>query len=256
MPDAVRTAVVTGASSGLGAEIACALGGLGWRVAIGARREARLAEVAGRVKTAGGEAFAHPLDVSEAASIEEFFDAVEERLGPADVVVNNAGLSIPGRLHDLAAQDVRYELSVNLIAPMLVCRRAIPPMLARGGGGDLVFIGSDAARLPRPQQVAYSAAKAGMEALSQALGMELEGTGIRCTVVRPGPALSEYAAGWAPEKIEELVGYWQHFGLQRHLSAMPVDAVARAVVVAVTSPPGIHYHTIELQPEAPRGDRG
>ncbi len=250
-PPAVRTAVVTGASSGLGADIALALGALGWRIAIGARRTDRLDEVARQVAKQGGEPFAHALDVSENASIERFFDAVEERFGPADVVVNNAGLSIPGRVHELSAEDIRYELTVNLVAPHLVCRRAIPPLLAKGKGGDLVFISSDAGRLPRPQQAPYSAAKAGLEVFSHALAMELEGTGIRCTIVRPGPAFSEYAASWPEGKIEELVEYWQHWGLQRHLGTMPSDAVARAVVVAVTSPPGVIFDTIEVQPEAP-----
>ena len=262
-PMPTRTAVVTGASSGLGAEIALALGGLGWRVAIGARRTERLDAVAHQLADKGGEPFAHALDVSENESIERFFDAVEARFGAADVVVNNAGLSIPGRIHELSAEDIRYELSVNLVAPMLVCRRAIPPLLAKGAkgakgaegatgaGGDLVFISSDAGRLPRPQQAPYSSAKAGLEAFSHALAMELEGSGIRCTVVRPGPAYSEYAASWPEGKIEELLEYWQHWGLQRHLGTMPSDAVARAVVMAVTSPPGVIFDTIELQPEAP-----
>jgi NADP-dependent 3-hydroxy acid dehydrogenase YdfG len=242
---------VTGASSGLGAEIAVSLAELGWRVAVGARREDRLADTAARVEAAGGEAFAHSLDVSDGASVDGFFDALEQRFGAADVVVNNAGLSIPGRIHELAARDIEYELRVNLTGPALVCRRAIGPMLAAGAPGDLVFISSDAARLPRPQQALYSAAKAGLENLARSIGMELEGTGVRSTIVRPGPAFSEYAAGWGEEKIVELLGYWQHFGLQRHGGTMPSDAVARAVVVAVTSPRGVHFDTIEVQPEAP-----
>jgi len=246
-----RTAVVTGASSGLGAEIGVALGELGWRVAIGARREDRLTETAKRIEGAGGEPFTHALDVASTASIERFFAAVEKRFGAADVVVNNAGLSIPGRLQDLSAEDIQYELTVNLAGPAQVCRRAIPPLLEQGSIGDLVFVSSDAARQPRPQQALYSAAKAGLESLARALGMELEGSGIRCTVVRPGPAFSEYAATWGPEKITELLDYWKHFGLQRHAGTMPTDSVARAVVVAVTSPRGIHFDTIEVQPEAP-----
>ncbi len=252
---AIRTAAVTGASVGIGAEIALALGALGWRVAVGARREARLAEVAREVTARGGEGFAQVLDVSESDSIERFFDAVEGRFGPADVVVNNAGLSIPGRLFELSSEDIRYELSVNLAAPMLVCRRAIPPLLERGRGGDLIFVSSDAARLPRPQQTPYSAAKAGVEVLAHGLGMELEGTGIRCTIVRPGAVLSEYAAGWGEQRIAELLDYWRHWGLQRHPGVLPAASVARAVVAAVTSPPGVAFDTIEIQPEAPRTAR-
>jgi NADP-dependent 3-hydroxy acid dehydrogenase YdfG len=81
--------------------------------------------------------------------------------------------------------------------------------------------------------------------------MELEGTGIRCTIVRPGPAISEYAAGWNKDEIPALLAYWQRFGLQRHGGVMSPAAVARAVVLAVTTPPGAHLDTIEVQPEAP-----
>ena len=204
-----RTAIVTGASSGLGAEIACALGELGWRVAIGARRDERLRETAERIEAAGGSALAHALDVSSMESIDRFFDAVESRFDCADVVVNNAGLSIPGLLHELEPKDLAYELTVNLIGPTWVCRRALPPLLASGRAGDLVFVSSDAARQPRPQQATYSAAKAGLESLARAVGMELEGSGVRCTVVRPGPAFSEYAATWGAERITGLLEYWK-----------------------------------------------
>jgi NADP-dependent 3-hydroxy acid dehydrogenase YdfG len=249
-----RTAVVTGASSGLGVGIARALGALGYRVAVGARREARLADTARDVEAAGGQAFAHALDVADPGSVDLFFDAVEKRFGRADIVVNNAGLSHPGRVQDLDPADIAHEISVNLLGSIQVTRRALKPLLEARVRGDIVFITSDAARQPRPQQSIYTATKSGLEGFSRALGMELEGTGIRATIVRPGPAVSEYAATWDPAVIADLVEYWKHFGLQRHLGVMPADAVARAVVLAVTTPPGVHLDTIEVQPESPTGD--
>jgi NADP-dependent 3-hydroxy acid dehydrogenase YdfG len=81
--------------------------------------------------------------------------------------------------------------------------------------------------------------------------MELEGTGVRCTIVRPGPAYSEYAAGWGADRIAELMQYWKRWGLQRHAGVMPPESVARAVVLAVTTPRGTCLDTIEVQPEAP-----
>ena len=250
-PPARRRAVVTGASSGLGVAIACALGALGWQVAVGARRTDRLEETGARVESAGGAAFAHALDVASPDSVDAFFAAVEAHWGPADVVVNNAGMNTPGRLQDLSYEDVSGEVAVNLVGPMHVAQRALRPLLASRSRGDLVFVSSDAARQPRPQQSVYTATKAGLEALARALSMELEGTGIRCTTVRPGPAQSEYAASWDPGKIMELLPYWQRFGLQRHAAMMPGEAVARAVVMAVTTPPGVYLDTIEVQPEAP-----
>jgi NADP-dependent 3-hydroxy acid dehydrogenase YdfG len=248
-----RTAVVTGASSGLGVDIARALGALGWRVALGARREARLRETAGKVEAAGGEAFVHVLDVADSASVEAFFLAVEKQFGLVDVVINNAGLSHPGRVHELDAKRIAEEISVNLLGSIQVTRRALASLIAAGAPGDVVFITSDAARQPRPQQSIYTATKAGLEGFARALAMELEGTGIRSTIVRPGPAVSEYASTWGEEKITELLSFWRHFGLQRHLGVMPGDAVARAVIMAVTTSPGVRLDTIEVQPESPTG---
>jgi NADP-dependent 3-hydroxy acid dehydrogenase YdfG len=245
-------AVVTGASSGIGGAIAPALGALGWAVAVGARRTDRLADTAAAVDAAGGEAFAHALDVADPKSVDVFVDAAEETLGSIDVVVNNAGMSVPGALHRIRPDDLRREVATNLLGPMLVSRRAIASMLDRGAGGDLVFISSDATRNPRPRMSTYSATKAGVELLARSLSMELEGTGIRSTIVRVGPTLSEFGVGWDPVLLEELMEFWPRFGLQRHPGVLDADAVARAVVFAVTAPGGTHLDTIEVQPEAPR----
>jgi NADP-dependent 3-hydroxy acid dehydrogenase YdfG len=250
-PSEPRTVVVTGASAGLGKAIACAFGELGWSVAVGARRLDRLNETAAEVERRGGTAFAHVLDVADPESVERFFDASEKQLGVATAVVNNAGLSYPGLAHELRTDSLAHEVAVNLLGPMYTCRRAIPAMLKKGAGGDLVHISSDASVHARPQQSTYTATKSGLEGYHRALAMELEGTGIRSTVVRPGPALSEYASSWDAEKIPALLAYWQHYGLQRHGGVMSADAVARAVVLAVTTPRGVVLDTIEVQPEAP-----
>jgi NADP-dependent 3-hydroxy acid dehydrogenase YdfG len=245
-------AIVTGASAGIGRAIAPALGELGWAVAVGARRTDRLEETAAEVDTAGGEAFAHHLDVTNTGSVDTFVDAAERALGPVDVLVNNAGMSVPGALHRVAADDLRREVATNLLGPLLMSRRAIASMLDRGSGGDLVFISSDATRNARPRMAAYSATKAGVELLARSLAMELEGTGIRATTVRVGPTLSDFGTGWDPDQVEELMEFWPRYGLQRHPGLLEPDAVARAVVFAVTAPEGMHLDTIEVQPEAPR----
>jgi NAD(P)-dependent dehydrogenase (short-subunit alcohol dehydrogenase family) len=247
-----RTAVVTGASSGLGVAIAEGLGALGWRVAVGARRLERLEDTARRVDEAGGRGFAHELDVADPDSVDRFFGAVEAELGVADVVVNNAGLSHPGLLKDATPEAIGEEIAVNLAGPAYVCRRALGPLYAGGLRGDFVFISSDAKRWPRPHQAIYTATKAGLEGLAAALALEFEGTGLRSTVIRVGPAMSEYAATWGEALITQLVQRWQHFGLQRHLAIMPAEAIARAVVTAVTTPEGVRVDTLEVQPEAPR----
>ncbi len=152
-----RIVVVTGASSGIGATLARALAKRGDRVAIGARRPGRLKEVEDVIRKSGGTVFSHPLDVTDLDSITDFFAATRDALGPVDVAVNNAGLSLPGWLHESDPEDLAREIATNLLGPMLVSRCVLPSMLEREFG-DLVFIGSDNADNPRPQQSGYSAA--------------------------------------------------------------------------------------------------
>jgi NADP-dependent 3-hydroxy acid dehydrogenase YdfG len=246
-----RMVVVTGASSGIGRAIALACGRRGWRVAIGARRVERLEDAAAEIRAAGGEVLAHRLDVTDAASIAGFVAAAEDALGPVDVLVNNAGIASPGWLDQIPVEALEREVATNLLGPLLTSRLVVGSLKARRAGGDVVFVTSDATRHPRPRMAAYTATKAGLEALAHALAMELEGTGIRATTVRVGPTMSEFGFGWPASDIEDLMGYWPRFGLQRHGGVLDVSAVADAVLTVLTAPPGVHLDTIEVQPEAP-----
>src|SRR5438105_3124153 len=116
---AVRTAAVTGASSGIGRAVAVALGALGWNVGLGARRLDALATTAELVELEGGTAVSHPLDVTDPASVDAFFGAVESRLGPVDALVNNAGMAVPGLLVDTDPDDLAREVDTNLLGPLL-----------------------------------------------------------------------------------------------------------------------------------------
>jgi len=247
-PPESRTVVVTGASSGIGEATARALGALGWPVAIGARRIDRLKEIAGTIERAGGSAFHHPLDVSVPQSIDDFFDAVEKELGSADVVVNNAGVGIPRLLHEADVEELQTEIAINLLGPMLVSRRAIPAMVEKGRG-DLVFISSHNAVAPRTFQAGYTASKAGVEGLARVLQMELEGTGVRSTIVRPGATGSEFGASYGPELSRRILASWKHWGIIRQLHWMPAESVARAVVSVLTAPPGMHLDLVQVMPE-------
>lgn len=247
-----RVAVVTGASAGMGAVIARTLAARGLRVALGARRAERLDELAAKIEAEGGAAIALPLDVGRAASVDAFFDATESRFGPVDVVVSNAGTCTPKLLHETECSDLQAQVATNLLGPMYVARRAIPSMREREKG-DLVFISSESARVPRPFQAAYSASKAGVETLAQTLSMELEGTGVRVATVRMGPTATEFGSDWDEKTLHRILASWKHFGLQRHLHFLDPQVIADAVVHAITAPRGAAIAIVELQPAAPVG---
>ncbi len=246
-----RVSIVTGASAGIGAAIARSLVAEGWPVALGARRPERLEKVGDELGSRGVPVLVRSLDVADPGSIRSFFEATERELGPVEVVVNNAGLCTPGLLHEVGEDDLVYEVAANLVGPMLLARRAVASMLAGGRRGDLVFVSSENAVRPRPHQVAYTATKSGLEGLARSLRMELEGTGIRSTIVRPGPTGTEFGRDWKPGVLEALLGSWQYWGVQRHLRWMPPEHVAAAVLTAVQAPPGTHLDEIQLMPEGP-----
>jgi NADP-dependent 3-hydroxy acid dehydrogenase YdfG len=250
---APRVALVTGASSGLGAATAIAFGQLGWPVALGARRADRLDAVAGQVERAGGTAFAHGLDVTEAASVDAFASAAEAKLGPADVIVSNAGIARAGRLPELAIEEIQAELETNLLGPMRLVRRLLPSLLERRSG-DICFVTSLNAVLPRPYQLGYTASKAGLEAAVRTLQMELEGSGVRASIVRPGPAQTEMGHDWDPELQRELLTEWERWGILRHLHFMQPEQLAEAVVTTVTAPPGVHLDLVQINPAKPAAD--
>jgi NADP-dependent 3-hydroxy acid dehydrogenase YdfG len=266
MPGEPRTALITGASSGIGAAIALEMAALGWKISIGARRADRLAQTAEKARAEGAAAVhAGALDVTDDASVEGFFEASESALGIADVIVNNAGASRFHWLEQTDAQWLRSEVETNLIGPMLVTHRALAPLLAAGAAGDVVMVSSDAARRPRPGQLAYGASKAGLENYADALSAALEGSGVRVIKVRLGPALSEFAVGWdlSPEAMQARTEYWASFGLrdarmvaQRNLGLLMPQDVARQVVHAVTQPRHVLLDTIELQPAVPQKKKG
>jgi NAD(P)-dependent dehydrogenase (short-subunit alcohol dehydrogenase family) len=104
---------------------------------------------------------------------------------------------------------------------------------------------------PRPSMVAYVTSKWALEGYVRTLQMELEGTGVRATVLRPGPTQTAMGLDWDPDTTTEILSEWARWGLARHASFMPPAGVARAVLAAVDMPRGTYVSTIELQPEAP-----
>ena len=243
-----RTAIVTGASSGIGAATAIELARMGVHVALGARRESRLRQVVEAIAESGGHAFAHPLDVTDLKSIDAFCSAAERELGEVDVLINNAGENRAGLIHEVSPEHLRSDVEINLLGAIWMTRRVLPGMLERRRG-DVIFIGSDSATHPRPYQSAYAAAKAGLETFARVLEMETEGTGVRSIVVRVGPTGSEFGNQMPKDQIVRILESWKYWGVFRHMHVMPGESVARAIARVIRIPVEEAYPTLlEVQP--------
>lgn len=245
-----RPAVVTGASSGIGRATAFALAAAGHPVALGARRLERCEDVAAQIRNAGGEAVALTLDVTDDDSVAHFAAAATDAVGPIDVVVSNAGDVQPGSAVETEPGEFAARIDVNLLGPQRVLHHLVPEMVRRGHG-DIVFVTSEVARYPRPFTAGYVTAKSGLEGLADVARMELEGTGVRVGIVRPGPSSTEQGTGWSPDDVNRVVAAWDHWGLLRHDGALRPDDVAATVLAMVDAPRGTHLTLLEVQPQAP-----
>lgn len=245
-----RTAVVTGASSGIGRATALALAERGHPVVLGARRVERCEETAEQIRSVGGDALALPLDLLDVDSVKAFAAAAESELGPVEVLVSNAGDVRPISVVGADPDEFVRQLTVNLTAAQRLVHHVVPAMIDRRRG-DVVFVTSEVAIRPRTHMAGYVASKAGLEGLANAMRMELEGTGVRVGIVRPGPSSTEQGTTWDVDTINEIVASWDHWGLLRHNGAMRPGDVAAAIVAMVGVPRGTQFALLEVQPEAP-----
>jgi NAD(P)-dependent dehydrogenase (short-subunit alcohol dehydrogenase family) len=245
-----RPAVISGASSGIGAATALALAGAGHPVALGARRTDRCEELAAKIRAGGGEAVALPLDVADEQSVGRFAAAAEEQLGPAEILISCAGDAAASLVHQTPSAEFVRQVEVNLAGPHRLVTAIVPGMVSRQRG-DVVFVSSDVVRAPRPRMGGYVAAKSGLDGMAQAMQMELEGSGVRVCIVRPGPTMTEMGMSWDPEAVEAVIGDWQRWGLARHPYFLQPSDVADAVCAVVFTPRGAHLTLVEIQPEAP-----
>ncbi len=244
--------MVTGASSGIGLATAQALAAAGHPVVLGARRVDRIEAAAAQIVAEGGEAVALALDLTDDASVDAFAQATDEQLGPIEIVVSNAGEVVPATALGVDPDAFHHQMRVNLLGAHRLVSRLGPAMVERRRG-DIVFVTSDVVRMPRTYMAAYVTAKHALEGLARAMQMELEGTGVRVGIVRPGPSSTEQGATWTEPVVNEIVGDWARWGFVRHDGALRPSDVARTVLTVVSTPRGTHLTLVEVEPEAPAG---
>jgi NADP-dependent 3-hydroxy acid dehydrogenase YdfG len=229
-----QTAVVTGASRGIGAGIAEALGGQGVRVVLVARTDAKLKERAARIKGS----IPVTCDVTDPKSVEWATERIVTELnGAPDILVNNAGIFSSAVVEETATDAFIETINTNLVGPFLFVRAFLAEMKERKRG-HIVTIGSVADRTIYTGNAAYSAAKFGLRAIHEVLRAELKGTGVRTTLISPAATNTEI---WNSVPVTDPAG--------KPHSTRPMldpDDVVRAVMFALTQPEGVNVDELRL----------
>jgi short-subunit dehydrogenase len=183
-----QTALITGASSGIGEEFAKQLAGRGYDLILVARRKDRLEQLAEQLSTT-----AHVIDCDLGSDAAKLPDKVAKLGVDVDLLVNNAGFGLRGHFTDLSPEREAEMVRVNCEAVVILTHAFVPPMIERGRGG-VITVASTAGMQPLPYETTYAASKAFAISFMEALSMELGNTGVKTLVVNPGPVKTEWQA--------------------------------------------------------------
>jgi NADP-dependent 3-hydroxy acid dehydrogenase YdfG len=237
-----KTAVVTGAGSGLGREISRALLSAGYRVALAGRRADALAE------TADANALAVPTDVADPDSVAALFEAVRAEWGRLDLLVNNAGVSVGGTVDELSFADWKRAVDTNLTGMFLCAQQAVRLMKAQNPrGGRIVNNGSISAHAPRPASIAYTATKHAVTGLTKSISLDGRAWNVACGQIDIGNAATEMTLRMAdgiPQadgsvKAEPTFDARHVSDAVLYMAGLPLDANVQFLTITATTMPYI-----------------
>ncbi len=234
--------MITGASSGIGAATALLLAQRGAKVVLGARRPERLAELADRITSAGGQACYARADVTRRSDLAGLVKLALEQYGKLDVLVNNAGVGPISPLDDLRIEEWEQMIDVNIKGVLYGIAAALP-VFREQGSGQFVNIASTAAFRTVPNQSVYSGTKFAVRAISEGLRQEAGGK-LRVTIVSPGFVQTDFLEAVSDPAVKaQLIESRDKF-------AVPPAAIARAIAFAIEQPPDVDVNEIVVRPTA------
>ena len=185
-----KTAVITGGSRGLGKAMALALAAEGVNIALAARDEAAMADVAQLIEAAGAQAACFKTDVTDEAAVAKLGEDVIARFGGVDILINNAGINIRKPVHEFTLEEWRLVNDTNVTSVFLLCRALVPWMKGKGYG-RIVNMTSIMSHVSLPGRTAYSTSKAALLGFTRALALELASEGVTVVGISPGPFATE-----------------------------------------------------------------
>ncbi|MNI09665.1 putative oxidoreductase [compost metagenome] len=258
-----KTAVITGASSGIGRAIASQLAGQGVHVFITGRSLGQLEKVKAQIEQAGGQATCSAFDLRDTGRLQDFIRQAQTQTGHLDIMVNNAGLHIHGNIVDTKVEDWREMIDVNIVALLAGSQAAVQAMRLNEGGAPGHIINISSGNAYEPGRDFYSATKHMVNAIGQALTRELAQEPIQITTVLPGAVATNFGRNLEPEAVVQLarklgmeVEYKQGDHLPEELIArirgamgqtfLSGDDIARAVVYALQQPQNVVVRELYL----------
>lgn len=242
-----KVAAVTGASSGIGEATALMLAERGAAVALGARREDRISELAEKISADGGTALAIPTDLAEEPSARAFIETASSELGRLDFLINNAGVMLLGPVHDADTEHWRRMVDVNVLG-LLWCTHAALPVMAKQDSGHIVNVSSVAGRTAGPGSAVYNLTKWGVVGFSEGLRQEVLDMGVRVTVIEPAYVETElHGHNDHPMVIEDIKR-------MREEVAHPLqpEDIADAILYCLEAPEHVAVNELLIRPTKQR----
>lgn len=242
-------AMVTGASSGVGREVAIMLARHGWDLALGARRLGALRHTAKAAREEGAHVFYSTLDLTDEASIINFYTTARGSLASIDALVSNAGATQPCAVENASMPLLAETFAVNALGPARLAGLHIGDWRQQRHNGHLLFISSENVVSEYPYLLPYGASKAAIEFMARGLRRELHDTQIRVTILRLGTTDTEFRHNFDPQTAAHMMRLWEQTGIPRPRGGrMSPRSVATVIAQTLATPSDTYIEMLDLRP--------